>query len=231
MTPGSTDPGISGRVTVVCCDLKGSTALAERVDPESWRAVLNALLPRARGGARRPRRHRRQDHRRRHRHRVRWRRRSPVGDVGRRHRGRRRSLYSMTTSMRTWGLRIANRTGVATGVVADGDATDQRRDQRCRVAGVARPATRRSRRPLDARTARRRRRRCSPSGPSSARAAQAGRGMASRVRHVGKIRPAARRPATPNDVHESRRTVTIVFVDPAPTAASSSEPEAASCEP
>ena len=33
-------------------------------------------------------------------------------------------------------------------------------------------------------------------------------------------------PMTHNAVHESRRTVTIVFADPAPTAASSSEPEA-----
>ena len=120
MTPGSTDPGISGPVTVVCCDLKGSTALAERVDPESWRAVLTRYFHElevvhvAHGG-------------------------TVVKIIGDAivtvFEGDDAALWATSAAVtaaasvavlnddfeQIWGLRIANRTGVATGVVADGD--------------------------------------------------------------------------------------------------------------
>jgi class 3 adenylate cyclase/tetratricopeptide (TPR) repeat protein len=39
--PGATDPALHRPVTIVFSDLKGSTALAERLDPESLRALLS----------------------------------------------------------------------------------------------------------------------------------------------------------------------------------------------
>ena len=44
-------------VTVLFCDLTGSTAIGERTDPEALRALMNRYYDAARGRARAPRRH------------------------------------------------------------------------------------------------------------------------------------------------------------------------------
>ena len=52
-------------MTVLFCDVTGSTALGERIDPESLRRVMARYFETAEGDRRAPRRHRREVHRRR----------------------------------------------------------------------------------------------------------------------------------------------------------------------
>ena len=225
MTPGSTDPAISGPATVVCCDLKGSTALAERVDPESWRAVLTRYFHElevvhvAHGG-------------------------TVVKIIGDAivtvFEGDDAALWATSAAVtaaasvavlnddfeQTWGLRIANRTGVATGVVADGDVLTsdvlniaESLESHAPPLGVLVDRSTRELLGDDATTL---------AVGAVQRKGRPGEVEAWRIESVTATElglPLAD-PLTHNAMHESRRTVTIVFANPAPAAASSSEPEA-----
>ena len=113
-------------VTLVFADVTGSTALGERLDPESVRWVMTALLRDRAGGARAPRRHGREVHRRCRDGGLR----DPARARGRRgaRRARRsRAARSACASSdeeveRATASRIGVRIGVNTGEVVAGDA-------------------------------------------------------------------------------------------------------------
>ena len=112
---------------MVTSDLKGSTALGEKLDPESLREVLTRYFDEMRvvfeshGGLDR------EDHRRRDRGRLRARRpgamttrSAPCRPPPR----RMRVLTALNDQLEErWGVRLITRTGVATGEVIVGDAT------------------------------------------------------------------------------------------------------------
>ena len=118
-------------VTVVFTDVAGSTALGERLDPESLRQVMWRYFDAMQGDARTARRHGREVHRRRDRGRVRRARRfTKTMRFGRCERAfeMRGALGRVNEDLaRDYGVRIATRIGVNTGEVIVGDgAADQK---------------------------------------------------------------------------------------------------------
>ena len=101
-------------VTVVTSDLKGSTALGERLDPESLREVLNRYFDVMRARLRVARRDHREDHRRRDRRGLRAarppRRRPPPG--GQAAAETKRALATLNDELeQVWGVRLVNADG------------------------------------------------------------------------------------------------------------------------
>jgi class 3 adenylate cyclase/tetratricopeptide (TPR) repeat protein len=219
-------------VTVVFSDLKGSTAFAERVDAESWRALLTRYfrdieaVHAAHGGTVA----------------------KIIGDAivvvfgggdDAARRATAAALGAVATLARlndeferAWGLRIANRTGVATGFLVTSDlATGSDADVLAGdVVNIAES--------LESNAP--------PFGVLVDRATRERLGTDAKIVAVGSIRrkrrpgavdgwlvesiagtevaqPLADGAARP-DLHESRRTVTLVFVDPAPATSSGEAP-------